>query len=136
MTPMIDTLTRDLHSEHRDWESDASLWKDELETWLKELSRASGDLRRAERALEAHAQVPDRHTLDLLPEERDVRRHERAMAQVAGGGRAQPVLPPGDHTAAAERHRKMRDAHERLKKYHHTVLARVAVLLKAIAEPV
>jgi hypothetical protein len=133
---MIDTLTRDLHTEHRDWETDVSLWKDELETWLKELSRASGDLRRAERALETHAQALDRHTLDLLAEEREVRRHERAMAQAAGGGRGELALPPGDHTAEAERHRKMGDAHERLKKYHHAILARLAVLIKALAEPV
>jgi hypothetical protein len=133
---MIDTLTRDLHAEHRDWETDISLWKDELETWLKELSRASGNLRRAERALESHAQALDRHTLDLLTEEQAVRRHERAMAQEAGGGREGLVLPPGDHTAESERHHKMRDAHERLKKYHHAILARLSVLLKVIAEPV
>ncbi|MBO0696978.1 MAG: hypothetical protein J2P46_01160 [Zavarzinella sp.] len=133
---MIDTLTHDFHTLHRDWEADVSLWRDELDNWLKELSRASGDLRRAERALEAHAQALDRHTLDLLTEEREVRRHKRAMGQAAGGGRAEPVLPPGDHTAEAERYRNMRDVHERLKEYHHAILARLSVLLRAIAEPV
>jgi hypothetical protein len=29
----------------------------------------------------------------------------------------------------------LRDAHERLKKYHHTVMARVSLLLKAVARP-
>jgi hypothetical protein len=132
---MIDNLTRDMHVEHLQWQTDVSLWKDELDLWRKELTRATDDVRRAEQALEAHAQSLDRHTLQLLKEEQEVRRHERAIAQATGDGQGQLVLPPSNHTAEADRHRKARDAHERLKRHHHTILARMSLLLKAIAEP-
>jgi len=133
---MIDTLTRDMHVEHLNWQTDVSLWKDELDLWRKELARASDDLRRAEQALEGLAQSLDRHTLQLLKEEQEVRRHERAIALDTEDGYGQLIPPPSNHTAEADRHRKARDAHERLKRYHHTTLARMSLLLKAIAEPV
>jgi hypothetical protein len=88
------------------------------------------DLRGAEEALRAHAQAIDRHQVELAEEEA-IRQHECEIALVerAGG------LEAGPHEAQAARHPLRRPAHERLKRYHHTVLARVSLLLKAIAEP-
>jgi len=53
------------------------------------------------------------------------------LVERAGGG-----LEAGAHDAMAARHPQRRETHERLKKYHHAVIARVSVLLKAIAKPV
>jgi hypothetical protein len=129
---MTDTVNQDLHADHRAWLADLSLWQDEVAEWRAELGRALDDLRRAEEALRAHAQGIDRHQVELVQEEEAIRQHECGIAIVerAGG------LEAGPHETQATRHPVRRQAHERLKRYHHTVLARVSLLLKGVAQPV
>ncbi|HVK11432.1 MAG TPA: hypothetical protein VM597_21865 [Gemmataceae bacterium] len=128
---MTSTLNQDLHADHRAWLADLSLWQDDVREWRAELGRALDDLRAAEGLLRAHAQGIDEHAVELDAEEEAVRQHECGIVLVerAGG------LEAGPHDDQAARHPRRREAHERLKKYHHTVLARVSLLLKAITAP-
>jgi hypothetical protein len=130
---MTDTTNQDLHADHRLWLSDLSLWQDDLREWRDELGRALDDLREAEAALRAHAQGLDQHGVAMDQEAEGIRQHECgiALTERAGAG-----LTAGPHEAQAARHPQRRDAHERLKRYHHTLIARVSLLLKAIREPV
>jgi hypothetical protein len=129
---MTSTINQDLHADHRAWLADLSLWQDDVREWRTELGRALDDLREAEGLLRAHAQGIDDHAVELDAEEEAIRQHERGIALVerAGGG-----LDAGPHDDQADRHPQRRAAHERLKKYHHTVLTRVSLLLKAINAP-
>ena len=108
---MTSTLNQDLHTDHRAWPADRSLWQDNGGEGRAELGRALDDLREAAELLRAHAQEIDNHAVELDAE-------------------------AGPHDRRAARHPQRRAALERLKKYHHTVLARVSLLLKAINGPV
>jgi hypothetical protein len=60
-----------------------------------------------------------------------IHEHEQGIALVERGTAGWQA---GEHVDDAG-YSQVRDAHERIKKYHHTVIARVSLLLKAIAEP-
>ena len=128
---MTDSVNQDLHADHRVWLADLSLWQDDMAEWRAELGKALENLREAESALRAHAQGLDEHQVELDREEEAIRQHECGIALAGRAG-----LDATPHDSQAARHPQRRAAHERLKKYHHTVLARVSLLLKAIAQPV
>jgi hypothetical protein len=133
---MIETMNQDMHADHRAWLSHLSLWQDDLDAWRKELRRATDDLRQAERVLEAHARALDQHTLDLTREEGEILAHERTLARPGLPGRQDFGRRTAAHVTEADHHIQLQDAHERLKAYHHIVMARVAQLARALAEPV
>jgi hypothetical protein len=130
----------DMHAEHRRWLDDEALWRDELAVWHKELEAALAGLKQTDAGLQDHRSGLEAHGEDLRTEAEALAGHETALAEfehgsVRGGGEELIRLAKA-HRDAAARHARRRNAHERLKRHHHTVMARAARLGKALAGPV
>jgi hypothetical protein len=135
---MSKNTVKTMHSDHVQWDSNLSLWKDELVLWQQELFRAVEDLKKVEVALQAHAGVLENYDATLKHREKAIQQHEAVLAGceqgcVAKGREAGSRME--EHKEAKDRYPHQREEHETLKKHHHTLIARVNMLLKAIAEP-
>jgi hypothetical protein len=125
-----------MHADHRTWAMALSQWQDDLALWHRELIQAGEELRQAGAVLDAHAGGLDSHARLLRREAEEVEDHEHLMACVARHQADHDrVAQTGGHDAEAARYARLREAHERLKRYHHQLLAKVSVLAKAVAEP-
>ena len=134
---MTTATTEAMHADHRVWAMSLSQWQDDLALWHQELIRAGEELRKAGAILDAHASGLDAHARLLRRETEEVEDHEHLMACVARHQADHDrVAQAGGHDAEATRYTRLRDAHERLKRYHHQLMAKVSVLAKAVAEPV
>jgi hypothetical protein len=99
------------------------------------LIEAGEGLRPAGAALDAHAAGLDSHVRPLREDE-DVEDHDHLFACVARHqARQDRIAQLGGHDAEGRRYARLRDAHERLKKYHHTLMARISLPSKAATEP-
>lgn len=124
-----------LHREHRAWLSEDALWRDQIRGWQQELKQAAADLKKIAKALDAHTKVLGRHASAIRLYEQTMLEHEHALVQAVKGGNGNApsnMLP--SHEAIALEHGVQRDQHERIKQRHHTVLAHLRVLSKALSE--
>jgi predicted nucleic acid-binding Zn-ribbon protein len=125
-----DVLINDetMHHDHRQWESDVSMWRDDIEIWqqnhqnaLKELNRIAERLTEHMTSLEAHVGQLDSHEANTL-------QHEHGVAADFRQQNDPTAHSMSEHVKEATRHQHLRDAHERMKKHHHTVMAHIAML--------
>jgi hypothetical protein len=129
------TIHGEMHGEHRQWLSDDALWRDELAIWQKEIDQALGGLTKLEEALREHGKGLQDHLETIAAEERKLRDHEHALADFERGGSGNELLLMArTHTETADKHVQQRQAHERLKKQHHTVRAYWSLLLKVLTQ--
>ena len=132
---MSSTTSEMMHADHRQWAEALSQWKDDLAIWHRELIRAGEELRQAGAALDAHAAGLDAHARLLNREDAEVEDHEHLIACVERGQAGHDRIgEAGGHEAEAARFRRLQDAHERLKRYHHELMAKVSVLARAVGE--
>lgn len=131
------TATREkMHADHRQWAEALSQWEDDLAIWHRELIEAGEALRQVGAILDAHAAGLGSHTRLLHREDEAVEDHEHLIACVARHQADHDrIAQAGGHDAEAVRYRRLLDTHERLKKYHHTLMAKVSVLARAAAAP-
>ncbi len=124
-----------MHREHQCWEKDISLWRDDLRVWQQELARAQGELKPLEKALEEHADVLRKHASSLRLEEESVGSHEHEIAEYEKGGEGDALFEMArKHSEEGVDHARHREVHEQLKRRHHTVIAHLNLLFKALGE--
>jgi hypothetical protein len=125
-----------MHNEHRLWESEISLWRDDLRAWQEELGKSQSEIKQLEKALEDHAHALRTHASTLRLQEQTFDGHEHAIVQYEQGGEGEELFQMArQHSDEAVRHAEHRQAHERLKRRHHDVIAHWNLLLKALREP-
>ena len=129
--------TKDLamHSEHRQWLSDDSMWRDDLALWRKEIDESLDELGKLEDALHAHRANLQIHLDTFMAGEKEQEAHEHALAEFERGdtrNELQLLAMAKAHKKHADEHVQQRQAHERLKKLHHTMMAHWALLFKAL----
>jgi hypothetical protein len=123
-----------MQADHRQWDYIHSTWRVDIERWrgeheasLLQLAKLQEMIRQHGEALESHAKAIERHQESL-------RDHGRAMSSYQGHGAGEPLQETmaSKHRENAERHEMHRDAHERIKKHHHTVMAHLTMLKTAL----
>jgi len=112
---------------HSTWRVDIDRWKKEHESGLSQLAKLQEMIRQHGEALESHAQAIERHQQGL-------RDHGRAMSEYQNQGAGKPVQETmaDKHRELAGHHTTQHEAHERIKKHHHTVMAHLTALTTAI----
>jgi septal ring factor EnvC (AmiA/AmiB activator) len=126
-----------MHSEHKQWESDIAMWKDDARMWQKELKQVQSELKELKERLSDHRKGLAEHVKALRKHARTSGGHEHALAEYETGGEGEDLIALAkSHGQEIDRHALVRDAHERIKKYHHTVLAEWSHFFKSLAEPV
>jgi hypothetical protein len=134
---MTATTHTQMHSDHRKWRSEDDLWRLEIAEWQQEIAAALIDLQKLGMALCDHEKALEVHAAAVRACEQTMLEHEHAIAdeQKRDGALAGVVAQTEGHQGEAQHHAAQRAAHERLKKHHHTLMARWNVLKQALIKP-
>ncbi|MGE5241562.1 MAG: hypothetical protein ACM3NI_07935 [Bacteroidota bacterium] len=130
---MSKTIQQKMHSQHRQWQSDSDTWRSDIDEWKKELRVALGDLREVEDMLRDSLDALTAHADSVWESEQRRCAHELELREEAkrGAGKKTDKGWAKIHREHAARHERLADAHARIKKYQHNVVAEVTRLLRA-----
>ncbi len=125
-----------LHADHRLWEEEVAMWRDDIALWQEEQQERMAEL---EQAIGAHAAALEQHAEEIVQHEEDTVQHEHFLAELlkCGGPNGGDAEEAWQETHAAERarHAGQREAHERIKRHHHTAMAKIGVVIAALKSP-
>ena len=130
---MSKTIQQKMHEQHRRWQSDSETWRADVDEWNKELRAALGDLREVEDMLRDSLDALAFHADSVWESEQRHGAHELALREEAMSGAEKKTDKAWAkaHREHAARHERLADAHARIKKYQHQVVAGVMRLLRA-----
>lgn len=124
-----------MHGDHKHWLSESALWQDEITVWHDEVQRALGEVNHLAKALRDHAAALNDHGKGIAGHDDTVRSHEGALAgweKGAPGGELVSLATA--HDKEAEQRAALRQVHQRVRKFHHTLLAQWNLLLAAVTK--
>jgi hypothetical protein len=130
---MSKTIQQKMHKQHRQWQSDSETWRSDIDEWNKELRMALGDLREVEDMLRDSLDALAYHADSVWESEQRRCAHELALREEAMSGAEKKTDKAWakTHREHAAWHERLADAHARIKKYQHKVVAEVMRLLRA-----
>lgn len=120
-----------MHQDHKVWRTENALWVDDLRMWDKEIDELTKQMEHIKQAVDNHVDAYHKHQEQILTQGNRLDQHEQEMAFLEEGSQTDNALIP-DHSKENELHDKLRQAHERVKKYHHQVVVVVKGLTKAL----
>jgi hypothetical protein len=122
-------------SEYRHWQSELAGWHCDVGYWRREYQKALADLKRLEAALREREKALQAYAEKLAVHEDFLAGLEHVAKDLPEGGADEwGTYSPGQQEAA--RHSRQRDAHEMIKRGHHTLLAYWSLLLETLGRPV
>jgi hypothetical protein len=125
----------EMHRDHQRWSSETNMWRCDLAAWQHELADAVADVEQLKKALEAHGERLRKHAAAIRVDELAAEGHEHALAEYELGGSGENLPEYArKHSREADRQAKDREAHEHLKRLHHTIIAQWRLLLKSLTE--
>jgi len=130
---MSKTIQQKMHAQHRQWQSDSDTWRSDIDEWKKELRTALADLREVEDMLRDSLDALALHADSVWENEQRRCAHELDLREEAKSG-VEKKTDKGwakIHRAHAARHERLADAHARIKKQQHKVVAAVMRLVRA-----
>lgn len=130
---MSKTVQQKMHAQHRQWQSDSETWRSDIDEWKKELRVALGDLREVEDMLRDSLDALAAHADSVWENEQRRCAHELELREEARSGSEKKTDKAWakQHREHAARHERLANAHVRIKKYQHNVVAEVRRLLRA-----
>ncbi len=131
------TCAIEMHSDHRHWNSELAMWKEDITNWRSEHAIALDLLLQAKTMITSHEACLDAHQEKMSEVSKAIQCHEKTLAaSLRGGAESDRNNVLNDkHESHLQTMITQHDAHERIKKHHHTAMAKVELLLKALEAP-
>jgi hypothetical protein len=125
-----------MHSDHKQWLNENDMSRCDIAAWQKEFKKAAADLKAIESALQEHEESLQVHAAAIRLREQELAAHEHALVEYERGETGVELISLAQaHDKETAKHTQQHDAHERIKRHHHTVMAQVSMLHKAVAKP-
>ncbi|MEX2113104.1 MAG: hypothetical protein WD845_07955 [Pirellulales bacterium] len=123
-----------MHQDHKQWLSDNDMWRLDIANWQAELREAESSLQDIEAAIKDHTTALQTHAASVRMREQALRAHEHALAEYEQGETGAELIALVEiHRREAADHLQQTDAHERIKRHHHQVIAHLRQVRKALA---
>ena len=125
----------EMHRDHQLWLSENNAWRVDICNWQEEQRHAETQLAEVEEALQEHKIVLQTHAAAIRARQEQLAGHEHALA-ACERGQIGPELATltNSHDEEAAKHSQQREAHERIKRHHHGVIAQVNMLHKVLGK--
>jgi hypothetical protein len=124
-----------MHQDHKRWLSDNDMWRCDISAWQEEFKNAAAQLKEIEPAVKEHERALQTHAAAIRLRGQELSAHEHALAEYELGEIGTELIPLAKaHEKEAAKHAQQQDAHERIKRNHHNVIAQVSLLKKALAK--
>ena len=131
----MNSTHQNMHREHILWESDLAMWTHDLKMWESELANLEEIMEFFEEAVKQHKLALIDHMRVLASHKSRLERHEIDLGLVREGSPLDVELSE-EHTTEQARHTQQFNAHERLKRYHHSLIALSNSLRQALDSPI
>ncbi|MEX2286399.1 MAG: hypothetical protein WD648_04865 [Planctomycetaceae bacterium] len=126
----------ELHADHMHWRNEIKMWRDDIEEWKKEQAKLFCEMEIALGAnaagLKEHAGSVNRHEASIVHHEHFIAECERSTTSPGNAG----AVLAEDHKKEVGKHDGLREAHERIKRYHHRAMAKLAAVLRMLGNGV
>lgn len=128
---MSTSIQEKFHRQHRQWRDEHATWRADIDAWRKELRAAQATLAEVEDMLRDSLEALAAHADTVWESEQRLRAHELTLCQEARTGEQHKTDRQwaAVHHLEAARHERLVDAHARIKRHHHIVVAGVRKLL-------
>jgi hypothetical protein len=134
---MSKTVHQKMHEEHLHWDRDAQTWRSDVEQWKRELEDAVRDLDTIGEAMRDSLLALDNHADAVWDHVQRLKAHEPILdEEVKEGANRTDESWAAAHEAESSRHARLSDAHERIKRHQHGMVAEVKHLLERMMEAV
>ena len=122
------------HADHRYWQSELNMWVEDVANWKAEQSDALTELKQIEEEISEHGEALDEHNEKTILLGTGLHAHEKEIAECLKTGVVGEMHEEycSYHDRQASEQARQRDAHERIKKHHHQVMAQIAMLKAAL----
>ncbi len=134
---MSKTIHQKMHEQHLEWDKDLESWRLDLDHWKQELQDAIRDLNTIREAMSDSLTALESHGDTLWEHQQRLKAHDGVVGQEAREGANQTDKEwAATHQAESSRHQRLVDAHARIKRHQHAVVAEVKHLLDKMMEAV
>lgn len=123
-----------MHDDHIQWSSDMAMWEQDIRMWHQELEALRGALRSIERACKEHEYGIGAHSRSIKNLRNGIRQDELNLGMIEPSGLSDHGALKM-HRQKAVQHESQKEAHERMKKYHHLMMVVTKNLKKALEGP-
>jgi predicted nucleic acid-binding Zn-ribbon protein len=120
-----------MHQEHRTWDSDLQMWSHDLKMWEEEIEALNSALQFINDAIKSHQEALMDHLKALVDHRDRINKHEVDIKYVRESSKLDGELLDM-HKDETIQHEIQHRAHERIKKYHHTIMALTKGLKKSL----
>ena len=120
-----------IHQDHSRWKSDLEMWSQDLKMWDEEAVLLNDTLSFIAEAVKKHKESLMDHLKVLIDHREKLNQHEKDITFLIEGTPLDDKLMES-HTHEGQSHEIYKNAHERLMKYHHTLMALSMGLKKAL----
>lgn len=127
----------EMHEQHLVWRQERAAWLDDIEIWRTQEARALAELARLEAAIREHGAALLEHGRGVRALAAEEGGHERELHELQEAGLGDQYDPQSHlHQEWARKHEQARAAHERIKGYHHDLLAELGRLARQVNVPI
>lgn len=134
---MSNKLHIQMHGDHQHWLSESDFWREDTAQWRTEIEQSLRDVERLNEALRAHAAALHAHLEMICSHAQKIRAHEHALAGFEQGDGGDELIGfAKDHEKERAEQVATRQVHERLKKFHHGLIAQLNLLIKSVSKAV
>lgn len=120
------------HQDHRSWDSDIKMWSHDIKMWEQEVEALGDAVNFINKAIQNHEEALESHYQALVQHHDRLIKHEVDIKYVREGSLLDDQMLETHKDEGAE-HEIQRLAHERLKRYHHTIMALTKTLKEALS---
>lgn len=130
MKDQLDVHLR-MHRDHSAWNSDIKMWEQDLKTWDLEFIALKEAMKSINQAIDNHEGALKSHGDSIKEHRGAVQKHETGLKHARENASFDAVTGK-EHEKERRRHDHTQDAHERLKRYHHSIIILTKGLKQAL----
>ena len=131
---MSETSQADMERDHRIWQSDHASWIKDISRWQAEHQAAVVRLEELQSFIIEHGGALRAHAQSVIERERALPDLQSQLSQHADtAGHSSDMIAA--HRQLAAEHQRQHEAHERIKRHHEAVLARLREIVSVPHRP-
>ena len=126
----------EMHKDHPDWNSEVAMWERDTRMWYKELEVLINALMSIKTGCEEHEKGLDTHLRTIKGHQHSLNIDESDLTMIDPSLSGYPAADvTARHNKESKQQQIQRDAHARLKEYHHLIMVVTKSMKKALAGP-
>lgn len=134
---MSKTVHQKMHQQHVEWGKAVDAWQVDIQHWKTGLQEALRDLDAIREAMQDSLNALEHHGDSVWEHQQRLKAHEAVLCAEAKAASSQTDRDwATTHDAESSRHERLGDAHQRIKRHQHGVVAEVKRLLAKMMEAV